>query len=82
VNIPADAKLFVDNQPTKSTTASRMLQSPSLEPGTAYSYAFRAEIQREGRTYQQTQKVDVHAGQEAVVTFSEEGIVQTARAGR
>jgi uncharacterized protein (TIGR03000 family) len=82
VNIPADARLFVDNQPTKSTTARRVLQSPSLQPGTAYSYVFRAEIQREGRAYQQTQKVDVRAGKEAVVTFSEEGIVQTVQAGR
>ena len=82
VNLPADAKLFVDDQPTKSTTARRLLQSPSLEPGSAYSYLLRAEIQRDGRKYQQVKKVGVRAGQEALVTFSEEGILQTARAGR
>jgi uncharacterized protein (TIGR03000 family) len=82
VNLPADARLFVNDQPTKSTTARRILQSPSLEPGSAYSYLLRAEIQREGRKYQQVKKVGVRAGQEAAVTFSEEGLLQTAQAGR
>jgi uncharacterized protein (TIGR03000 family) len=82
VNLPADAKLFVDDQPTKSTTARRLLQSPSLEPGSIYSYSLRAEIQREGRKHQQAKTVGVRAGQQAAVTFSEEGILQTARAGR
>ena len=82
VNLPADARLFVNDQSTKSTTARRILQSPSLEPGSAYSYLLRAEIQREGRKYQQVKKVGVRAGQEAAVTFSEEGLLQTAQAGR
>jgi uncharacterized protein (TIGR03000 family) len=82
VNLPADAKLFVDDQPTLSMTARRLLQSPNLEPGSTYSYLLRAELEREGRKYQQVKQVDVRAGREAVATFSEEGILQTARAGR
>jgi uncharacterized protein (TIGR03000 family) len=82
VNLPAEAKLFVDDQPTNSTTASRLLESPRLKRGNTYSYLLRAEIQREGTKYQQVKKVDVRAGQKTAVTFSEEGILQTARAGR
>jgi uncharacterized protein (TIGR03000 family) len=82
VSLPADAKLFVDDQPTTSTTARRVFQSPSLEPGNTYSYSLRAEMQREGRKYQQVKNVDVRAGQKAAVRFSEEGILQTVRAER
>jgi uncharacterized protein (TIGR03000 family) len=82
VNLPAEAQLFVDDQPTKSTTARRVLESPRLKPGNSYSYLLRAEIQREDRKYQQVKKVNVRAGQTTAVTFSEEGILQTARAGR
>jgi uncharacterized protein (TIGR03000 family) len=82
VTLPAEAKLFVDDQPTTSTTVRRVLQSPRLKPGNSYSYLLRAEIQREGTKYEQVKKVNVRAGQKAAVTFSEEGILQTARAGR
>jgi uncharacterized protein (TIGR03000 family) len=82
VDVPADAKLFVDGQPTKSTASRRVLQSPGLEPGSKYSYLLRAELQRDGRRYQQTKKVAVRAGQETTASFSEPGILQTAQAGR
>jgi uncharacterized protein (TIGR03000 family) len=82
VDLPADARLFVDGQPTKSTASRRVLQSPGLEPGSRYSYLLRAELQRDGKKYQQTKKVAVRAGQETTASFSEPGILQTAQAGR
>jgi uncharacterized protein (TIGR03000 family) len=80
VDLPTDAKLFVDGQPTKSTASRRVLQSPRLEPGNRYSYLLRAELERDGRRYQQTKKIAVRAGQEATALFSEPGILQTAQA--
>jgi uncharacterized protein (TIGR03000 family) len=83
VDLPADAKLFVDDQSTRTRSASRrVFQSPSLEPGTNYSYRLRAELERDGKKYQQTKTINVRAGQETTAFFSEPGITQTARADR
>src|SRR6516225_1149669 len=77
VNPPADAKLFVDDQPTRSTSALRVFQAPSLERGSSYYYMLRAEVQREGRRYQQTKKVFIHAGDEIRTSFANLGTAQT-----
>ena len=82
VDLPADALLFVNDKATNSTTARRVFSSPPLEPGSTYSYLLRAELQREGKTYQQTKKVLVRAGQETTTSFTESGIMQAARADR
>jgi uncharacterized protein (TIGR03000 family) len=82
VELPSDAKLFVDDKPTKSTSASRrVFQSPSLEPGNKYSYVLRAELERDGKKYRQTKTIAVRAGQKTTASFAELGTVQTARAG-
>jgi uncharacterized protein (TIGR03000 family) len=82
IELPSDAKLFVDDKPTRSTSASRrVFQSPSLEPGSKYSYVLRAELERDGKKYQETKKVAVRAGQKTSASFSELGTQQTARAG-
>jgi len=82
VDLPADALLFVNDKATKTTAGHRVFNSPPLEPGSTYSYLLRAELQREGGTYQQTKKVFVRAGQETTATFTESGIMQAARADR
>ena len=82
VDLPSDARLFVDDQPTASTSPRRVFQSPSLGSGDTYSYTLRAEVQRDGKTYQQSKKIFVRAGEETKTAFSELGIMQTARASR
>jgi hypothetical protein len=42
----------------------------------------RAELQRDGQTYQQTKKIFVRAGRETMTSFSELGITQTAQVSR
>jgi uncharacterized protein (TIGR03000 family) len=69
VNLPAAARLTVDGRPTTSTTATRMLVTPELQPGYEYYYTLRAEIMRDGRAVAQTQRVAVHRGERARVSF-------------
>jgi uncharacterized protein (TIGR03000 family) len=63
VNLPADAKLMVDNQPTTSTSARRVFTSPALTGDQDYTYTFKAELTREGKTESVTKIVNVRAGE-------------------
>jgi uncharacterized protein (TIGR03000 family) len=69
VSLPADARLTVDGHATTSTTAQRTLITPNLQPGYEYTYTLRAEINRDGQTLTQSQRVAVRAGQQTPVTF-------------
>jgi len=69
VTLPANAQLLVDNQPTTSTTARRMFQTPTLQPGTDYFYTLQANVERDGRTINMQKQVTVRAGQESRVAF-------------
>jgi uncharacterized protein (TIGR03000 family) len=55
--------------------------TPDLQPGRPYSYLFRAELTRDGRTITRTQRVAVRAGQHTEVDFSDlaPGERETAR---
>jgi uncharacterized protein (TIGR03000 family) len=69
VNVPEDAKIYVNGQATTSTGSSRQYVSRDLQSGFNYSYEVRAEVVRDGRTIEQVKKVDLRAGQTANVAF-------------
>jgi uncharacterized protein (TIGR03000 family) len=69
VNLPAQARLLVDDQPTSSTSTLRQLQTPPLTYGSTYTYVLRAEIDRNGQTLTQTQRVVVRPGAQTRVSF-------------
>jgi uncharacterized protein (TIGR03000 family) len=69
VNLPANAKLTVDDQATTSQSDQRTLISPSLKPGEEYHYTLKAEIQRDGKPMSETKRVVVQAGREVNVRF-------------
>ena len=69
VDLPAQARLLVDDHLTSSTSAQRVLQTPPLTQGTTYAYVLRAEIDRDGKTLTQTQRVTVRAGVQTRVSF-------------
>src|SRR5262249_4536033 len=54
VNLPADAKLFLDDQPTTSRATERTFITPALEPGKVYTYKVRVEIGRDGQMLTET----------------------------
>lgn len=80
VNVPADAKVFVNGQATTSTGESRQYVSRSLSEGASYTYEVRAELVRNGKVEQVTKTVDVRAGQTSQLAFDFEAApaVETA----
>lgn len=69
VQLPAGAKLFVDDQPIKTSADSQAFNTPRLERGQTYFYEVRAEVIRDGKTAVESKRVLVRAGQEVSVTF-------------
>ncbi len=70
IDLPADAKLRIDDSATTSTGANRVFQSPALELGKVYQYTLRAEVVREGKAVKMEQIVEVKAGQTKPVVLS------------
>jgi len=70
VSLPAEAKLTIDGNATRSTSARRVFTSPALEMGQEYVYSLRAEITRDGQIVAETQTVTVRAGAEIPVQFT------------
>jgi uncharacterized protein (TIGR03000 family) len=69
VSLPADAKLTINGQATKSTSAKRVFESPTLEKGKTYSYTFKATVVRDGRTVSAERKIQLKAGERKPVSF-------------
>jgi uncharacterized protein (TIGR03000 family) len=63
VNLPADAKLLFDNEPTTSTGDSRVFVSPTLNPGREYHYTLKAQAVREGKPVTVERVIAVRAGE-------------------
>ncbi len=69
VSLPAGAKLYVNEEPTKGDSASRSFLTPELKAGTTYSYTLRMEIMHNGVMTSRSQQVYFRAGKEAHATF-------------
>lgn len=69
VEVPADAKLFIDDQPMKTTSAKRTFQTPPLQPGQQYYYMVRVEVVRDGEVKTETRRVIIRPGEEARAAF-------------
>jgi uncharacterized protein (TIGR03000 family) len=70
VDLPADAKLLIDNEATTSIGSSRVFTSPTLNPGKEYHYTLKAEIVRDGKTVQAEKVIAVKAGELTPVTLT------------
>jgi uncharacterized protein (TIGR03000 family) len=71
VQVPADAKLYIDGRLMKSTSGSRTYSTPALEPGQLYYYELRAEMVRDGKVVSEAKRVIVRAGQDSRAIFAE-----------
>jgi uncharacterized protein (TIGR03000 family) len=69
VEMPADAKLYVDDRAMKTMSAVRTFNTPELEPGQTYYYELRAETLRDGKAVTQTKRVLLRAGEVARARF-------------
>jgi uncharacterized protein (TIGR03000 family) len=79
VLMPRDARLYVDGVAVGSTGATRTFETPALEAGQVYSYTFKAEVVRSGRTQSRSKRIKVEAGKEVTVNFRDLGSVQAVR---
>lgn len=70
VEVPADAKIFVNGQETSSTGENRQYISRNLQPGYNYTYEVRAELVRDGKKVEEVKTIDVRAGEVAKVAFN------------
>jgi uncharacterized protein (TIGR03000 family) len=71
VNVPADAKLLVDDAATVSTSTRRVFVSPALPAGREYTYTLKAEFTKNGKAVVVTKDVNVTAGAEISVTLED-----------
>lgn len=69
VNLPAKAKLFVDGVPTAVEGGTRTFRTPELAKGKAFTYEFRAEVDKDGTTEVVSKKVTFTAGEAVTVDF-------------
>jgi uncharacterized protein (TIGR03000 family) len=85
LSVPADARVFVDEEPTRSSSAQRVFVTPALESGAGYTYTLRAELVRDGKVHNDVQVVTVTAGESVTVSFpnltASDGSGSTAAAG-
>lgn len=71
IDVPENARLYVDDQLIKTAAGQRTFNTPVLQPGQSYFYMVRLEIDVNGKTQQDTKQVIVRAGQSSQVTFPE-----------
>ena len=70
VELPADATLTIDGEATTSTSATRVFQTPELEPGRTFHYTFKAQVERDGKVQSVTRRVEVRAGEQTPVSLA------------
>jgi uncharacterized protein (TIGR03000 family) len=70
VNVPADAKIFVNGNATRSTGSTRQYVSRGLVAGRQYTYELKAEMNVNGQTVSDTQVVRLTAGEQTQVAFN------------
>jgi uncharacterized protein (TIGR03000 family) len=80
VQMPADAKLYVDDYLTKNDgKAERVFNTPALEAGKDYFYVLKAETVKDGQPVTETKRIVVRAGEEARASFAAPAVAVTAK---
>jgi uncharacterized protein (TIGR03000 family) len=71
IELPTDAKLFIDDMPVKTALGVQRFDTPALEPDKLYFYTVRIEMMRDGQPLSETRRILVRAGQVARTEFKE-----------
>lgn len=77
VNLPEDARLWVDHVECPLTSSVRSFRTQPLNGNQQYFYDLKVELTRDGRTISQTQRVVITPGHEVRVDFTKVGAVNT-----
>lgn len=70
VYVPAEAKVLINGMATKSTGTRREYVSYNLKDGLQYRYVVTAQIEQDGKLYEETREVILTAGDKKGVAFS------------
>jgi uncharacterized protein (TIGR03000 family) len=70
VRVPADAKIWFDDDSTKQTGAERQFVSPPLTAGKYFEYQIKAQWNENGKTKEQTRRVTFQAGDRIQLDFN------------
>ncbi len=71
LTVPADARVYLNNQLMTLAGTSRQYSIPGLQPGRQYRYPVRVEITRGGRLYRATAEPMLQAGRQVNLAFSD-----------
>jgi uncharacterized protein (TIGR03000 family) len=71
VELPANAKLYVDGLLVHDAAGVQTFNTPALEPGKAYFYLVSIEMMRDGQPLSETRRIIVRAGQVARADFKD-----------
>jgi uncharacterized protein (TIGR03000 family) len=79
VNLPADARLWVDQVECPLTSGVRAFNTPALQPGQTYYYTVKMQVDRNGSPVTDSQRVLVSAGEQVTVNFNNLPALATAQ---
>lgn len=79
VRLPAEARLFVNDDPCPLTSETRSFTTPPLNPEREYAYTLRAEVVRNGQTFSEVKRVVFRGGKAVQIEFKELANVRTVR---
>ncbi|HEV7998776.1 MAG TPA: TIGR03000 domain-containing protein [Planctomycetaceae bacterium] len=71
VTVPADAVVYLCDQPMTITGSVREYVIPGLTPGKDYRYPVRVEVTRSGQLYRATAEPRIQAGQQLSLAFGD-----------
>jgi uncharacterized protein (TIGR03000 family) len=71
VQVPAEAKVFVDDIEASLTSTSRRFVTPALDLDRDYYYTIKAELVRDGKTLADSKRVVFRAGKTVKVDFGD-----------
>lgn len=70
VEVPADAKVYINGKLTTSTGTERQYVSYGLESGRNYSYEVRVEYTQDGKAVSETKQIALTAGSNELLAFT------------
>jgi uncharacterized protein (TIGR03000 family) len=68
VNVPADAKVYLENKLMTLSGTDRRFVTPQLPVGSQHVYTVKVEVERNGQTFTKTTQAGIAAGQEIAVS--------------
>jgi uncharacterized protein (TIGR03000 family) len=70
LKVPADAKVYLQDQQMTLAGTERRFVTPELQDGKQHTYTVRVEVVRDGRTISKTTTAAVKPGQEVQIAVS------------